>query len=136
MLSSRKGFYNTAGMTTAEQQHPYYNEHAYAWNGRGWPFKNSVVYKGYANYLRHYIKTSAQAEKQLLCDYIEKLARLHGTRQLNIGEWYIPSDDKTFGGESDYFHSTFPDIIIEDLLGFKSSHENKFSIATLLPEEK
>ncbi|WP_218037003.1 MGH1-like glycoside hydrolase domain-containing protein [Spirosoma sp. KUDC1026] len=136
MFSSRNGFYNVAGMTTAEQQHPYYNEQAYAWNGRGWPFENSVVYKGYANYLRNYKRTSTLAERQLLYDYIDKLARMHGTDQLNIGEWYIPSNGKTFGGESDYFHSTFPDIIIEDLIGFKSSLDNTFSIAPLVPEDK
>ncbi|MFD2872307.1 hypothetical protein ACFS5N_07515 [Mucilaginibacter ximonensis] len=136
MFSSRNGFYNTAGMTTAEQQHPYYNEQAYAWNGRGWPFENSVVYKGYANYLRDYKKTSTLAEKDLLYDYINKLAKMHGDKELNIGEWYIPSDGKTFGGQQDYFHSTFPDIIIEDLLGFKSYHDEKFSVSPLLPEDK
>jgi len=136
MLSSRKGFYNTAGMTTAEQQHPYYNEQAYAWNGRGWPFENSIVYKGYANYLRDYKKTSSLAEKEVLYDYIDKLAKMHGSRELNIGEWYIPSTGKKFGGESDYFHSTFPDIIIEDLIGFKPMHDNQFSIKPLLPENK
>ena len=135
MLSSRKGFYNTSGMTTAEQQHPYYNEQAYAWNGRGWPFENSIVYKGYANYLRDYKKTSSAAEKELLYDYIDKLAKMHG-EQPNIGEWYIPSNGKNFGGESDYFHSTFPDIIIEDLLGFKAMHNNQFSIQPLLPQNK
>ncbi|MCX2478575.1 hypothetical protein OQY15_05700 [Pedobacter sp. MC2016-15] len=135
MLSSRKGFYHTSGMTTAEQQHPYYNEQAYAWNGRGWPFENSIVYKGYANYLRDYKKTSSAAEKELLYDYIDKLAKMHG-EQPNIGEWYIPSNGKNFGGESDYFHSTFPDIIIEDLLGFKSMHNNQFSIKPLLPQNK
>ncbi|WP_208094587.1 MGH1-like glycoside hydrolase domain-containing protein [Mucilaginibacter agri] len=136
MFSSRKGFFNTAGMTTAEQQHPYYNEQAYAWNGRGWPFENSVVYKGYANYLRNYKKGGTSNEKELLYGYIEKLARMHGNKELNIGEWYIPSNGKTFGGESDYFHSTFPDIIIEDLLGFKATHENKFSVMPLLPDDK
>jgi hypothetical protein len=136
MFSSRKGFYNTSGMTTAEQQHPYYNEQAYAWNGRGWPFENSVVYKGYSNYLRDYKKGGSLAEKQLLYDYIEKLALMHGTKQLNIGEWYIPSNGKTFGGESDYFHSTFPDIIIEDLLGFKAQYGNRFTISPLLPKDK
>jgi hypothetical protein len=136
MFSSKKGFYNTAGMTTAERQHPYYNEEAYAWNGRGWPFENSVVYKAYANYLRDYKKSSTAAEKELLYDYIQKLATMHGTNQLNIGEWYIPSNGKKFGGESDYFHSTFPDIIIEDLLGFKAMHNNSFSLMPLLPENK
>lgn len=136
LFSSPKGFFAPSGMTTAEQQHPYYNEQAYAWNGRGWPFENSVVYKGYANYLRNYKKVSTLAEKELLYTHIQQLARLHGSQQLNIGEWYIPSNGKSFGGEMDYFHSTFPDIIIEDLLGFQSSHGDEFSIQPLLPEGK
>lgn len=135
MLSSRKGFYNEAGMTTAEQQHPYYNEQAYAWNGRGWPFENSIVYKGYAKFLRDYKKSSTANEKELLYDYINKLAKMHGPEP-NIGEWYIPSSGRTFGGESDYFHSTFPDIIIEDLLGFKAMHTKEFMISPLLPKNK
>jgi peptidoglycan/LPS O-acetylase OafA/YrhL len=136
LFSSRKGFFAPSGMTTAEQQHPFYNEQAYAWNGRGWPFENSVVYKAYANYLRNYKKVSTLAEKELLYTHIAQLARLHGSQELNIGEWYIPSNGKSFGGEMDYFHSTFPDIIIEDLLGFQSSLENQFSIQPLLPEGK
>lgn len=136
MFASTKGFYNKAGMTTAERQHPYYNEQAYAWNGRGWPFQNSIVYKGYANYLRNYKQNITASDRALLYDYIDKLARMHGTGQLNIGEWYIPGNGKFFGGEQDYFHSTFPDIIIEDLLGFKAFHENKFSLHPLLPEDK
>ena len=136
LFSSPKGFYNTKGMTTAEQQHPYYNEQAYAWNGRGWPFQNSVVYKGYANYLRNY-KTSKKAseeDKALLLDHIEKLTALHGDKEKNIGEWYIPSNGEHFGGVQDYFHSTYPDIIINDLIGFIPSHDNSFTVSPLLPE--
>lgn len=136
MFRSDKGFYNTMGMTTAEKQHPYYNERAYAWNGRGWPFQNSVVYKAYANYLRNYKKEIKEADRDLLYDYIQKLAAMHGSNELNIGEWYIPSDGTSFGGEKDYFHSTFPDIIIEDLLGFKATHANNFIVQPLLPEDK
>ncbi|TJZ62880.1 hypothetical protein FAZ15_00800 [Sphingobacterium olei] len=136
MFSSPQGFYNNMGMTTAERQHPYYNEQAYAWNGRGWPFQNSIVYKAYANYLRHYKKEILETDKDLLYDYVQKLSHMHGTAQLNIGEWYIPSDGEAFGGQQDYFHSTFPDIIIEDLLGFKASHEHKFTLEPLLPENK
>ncbi|MFI2743658.1 MGH1-like glycoside hydrolase domain-containing protein [Zhouia sp. PK063] len=135
-FASDKGFNNTMGMTTAERQHPYYNEHAYAWNGRGWPFENSVVYKAYANYLRNYKKEVTNTDKALLYQYIIKLANMHGKNELNIGEWYIPSDGTAFGGEKDYFHSTFPDIIIADLLGFKPSFENNFSLQPLLPENE
>ncbi|WP_256003931.1 MGH1-like glycoside hydrolase domain-containing protein [Pedobacter deserti] len=133
MFSSPKGFYHEKGMTTAERQHPYYNEQAYAWNGRGWPYENSMVYKGYANYLRDYKKNASAKEKELLLDYISKLAVMHG-KEPNIGEWYIPSNGDGFGGEKDYFHSSFPDMIIEDLIGFKASHSSSFAVQPLLPD--
>jgi len=136
MFSSNEGFFNKSGMTTAERQHPYYNEQAYAWNGRGWPFENSVVYKGYANYLRNYKKQIFDVDRELLYKHVDQLVRLHGESELNIGEWYIPSNGEEFGGEMDYFHSTFPDIIIEDLIGFKGQHTEKFELESLLPEEK
>ncbi|WDF70079.1 trehalase family glycosidase [Sphingobacterium oryzagri] len=136
MLGSADGFYNTQGMTTAERQHPYYNEQAYAWNGRDWPFQNSVVYKAFANYLRHEKPEITAADRSLLFDYIQKLTAMHDVQQPNIGEWYIPSDGKSFGGEQDYFHSTYPDIIIEDLLGFKAAHESRFTLEPLLPADQ
>lgn len=135
MLTSPKGFLNTNGMTTAEIQHPLYDEQAYAWNGRGWPFQNSVVNKAYANYLKKYVKKPSNKQKEVLFDLISKLVTLHG-KEKNIGEWYIPSNGKEFGGVRDYFHSTFPDMVIEDLIGFTASHENQFSIRPLIPEGK
>ena len=136
MFGSERGFANEAGMTTAERQHPYYNEQAYAWNGRGWPFENSVVYKSYANYLRNYKDSIVESDRNLLYNHIEQLVKLHGKSELNIGEWYIPSDGDSFGGEKDYFHSTFPDILIEDLIGFKALHEDKFVLEPLLPVQE
>ncbi|MFS4454962.1 MGH1-like glycoside hydrolase domain-containing protein [Maribacter sp. 2304DJ31-5] len=136
MFYSKKGFYNKKGMTTAEQQSPYYDEQAYAWNGRGWPFQNSIVNKAYANYLKNYKDDDVtKADKELLYDYVQKLVDMHGEKR-NIGEWYIPSNGEQFGGVQDYFHSTFPDMLIEDLLGFTSSHKDSFSIQPLLPEDK
>ena len=135
MLFSKQGFSNTRGMTTAEIQHPLYNEQAYAWNGRGWPFQNSIVNKGYANYLKHYRDEASPAERAQLYDLVEKLVTLHG-QERNIGEWYIPSNGDQFGGVKDYFHSTFPDMLIEDLLGFGASHEEEFTLQPLLPEDK
>lgn len=135
LFGSDEGFYNTQGMTTAERKHPYYNEQAYAWNGRGWPFQNSVVYKAYANYLRDYKKNVSNADKQLLLDYVNKLAAMHGEGEKNIGEWYIPSDGKEFGGVKDYFHSTFADIIISDVIGLRPDYDGTISIEPLIPEE-
>lgn len=135
MLFSEKGFYNKKGMTTAEQQSPYYDEEAYAWNGRGWPFQNSVVNKAYANYLKNYKEEVTAPDRKALYDLVEKLVNMHG-EQRNIGEWYIPSNGEQFGGVKDYFHSTFPDMLIEDLLGFTASHKDELSLQPLLPEDK
>ena len=135
MLFSSKGFAHTKGMTTAERQHPLYDERAYAWNGRGWPFQNSVVNKAYVNYLRNYKDTITPQDRSRLYTLIHQLVLLHGTER-NIGEWYLPSSSETFGGVRDYFHSTFPDMLIEDLLGFTASHDEVFTLHPLLPEDK
>ncbi|WON94191.1 MGH1-like glycoside hydrolase domain-containing protein [Sphingobacterium sp. UGAL515B_05] len=136
MFTSEKGFNNHKGMTTAERQHPYYNEQAYAWNGRGWPFQNSVVYKAYSNYLRNYKNQITAQDKETLYEQIMKLTRLHDYAHPNIGEWYIPSEGGQFGGQQDYFHSTYPDMIIADLIGFKGMHSNGFQIQPLIPAGK
>ena len=150
------GFKQDFGMSTAEYRHDYFNEMSYGWNGRGWPFQNSVVYKAYANYLRNYkAKRSSinDQDRQLLYHHMNQYVELHGRRR-SIGEWYLPRDGryrmpgggavtqskkgqgKGFGDVQDYFHSTFPDMLIEDLVGFKPSHDNSFSLEVLLPEDK
>ena len=132
-LGSNTGFYNTKGMSSAQISSPYYDEQAYAWNGRGWPFLNSVVNKAYANYLTNYKPYIDDNDRNLLYNLINQLVVLHGNPR-DIQEYYLPSVGPTFGGATDYFHSTFPDMIIEDLIGFKSSHQNQFTINCLLPE--
>jgi hypothetical protein len=53
-LNEEMEFKQPFGMSTAEYRHDFFNEMSYGWNGRGWPFQNSVVYKAYANFLRNY----------------------------------------------------------------------------------
>ena len=150
------GFKNKFGMTTAEFRHDYFNEMSYGWNGRGWPFQNSVVYKSFANYLTNYKKSRSginDQDRELLYFHMNQYVELHGRRR-SIGEWYLPikggyrmpgggdviqsqpAQGKGFGDVQDYFHSTYPDMLIEDLIGFKASHDNNFSIESLLPQEK
>ncbi len=149
------GFKQPFGMSTAEYRHDFFNEMSYGWNGRGWPFQNSVVYKAYANYLRNYKATRGEIsdeDRQLLYDHMTQYVELHGRRR-SIGEWYLPRDGgygmpggggvvksdpamgKGFGSVQDYFHSTFPDMLIEDLIGFRASHEKCFTVHPLVPED-
>jgi len=134
-FNDSQGFLHNKGMTTAEIRSPLYDEDNYAWNGRGWLFQNSVCYKAYANYLRN---RDANAEAQaagrdLLYKHIDQYVTLHGKAR-NIREHYLPSRSNRMGGCSDYFHSTFPDTLIADLLGFMPSHDNEFTLSPLLPE--
>ncbi len=153
-LADEMGFKQPFGMSTAEYRHDFFNEMSYGWNGRGWPFQNSVVYKAYANYLRNYKGIRAeitQADRELLYHHMTQYVELHGRRR-TIGEWYLPRTGgyrmpgggevvqslpamgKGFGDVQDYFHSTFPDMLIEDLIGFQSDHSKQFTIHPLLPE--
>ena len=149
------GFKQPFGMSTAEYRHDFFNEMSYGWNGRGWPFQNSIVYKAYANFLRNYKAKRGKISKedrQLLYEHMTRYVELHGRRR-TIGEWYLPRTGgyrmpgggdvvqsrpamgKGFGDVQDYFHSTFPDMLIEDLIGFLPSHENRFTIHPLIPED-
>jgi arylsulfatase A-like enzyme len=154
-FDDRMGFRQPFGMSTAEYRHDFFNEMSYGWNGRGWPFQNSVVYKAYANYLRNY-KTErggiTESDRALLFDHIRQYVELHGRRR-SIGEWYLPRTGgyrmpgggevvqslpamgKGFGDVQDYFHSTFPDMLIADLIGVQASHSNRLTIHPLLPKE-
>ena len=150
------GFKQPFGMSTAEYRHDFFNEMSYGWNGRGWPFQNSVVYKAYANYLRNYKQSRGSItdeDRQLLYHHMTQYVELHGRRR-SIGEWYLPRTGgyrlplggdvvqstpamgKGMGDVQDYFHSTFPDMLIEDMIGFQSSHEKQFTLQPLLPEDK
>ncbi|MGB0655750.1 MAG: sulfatase-like hydrolase/transferase [Pirellulales bacterium] len=150
------GFRQPFGMSTTEYRHDFFNEMSYGWNGRGWPFQNSVVYKAYAKYLRDYKATRSaisEEDRQLLYDHVTQYVELHGRRR-SIGEWYLPRTGgyrmpgggdvvqslpamgKGFGDVQDYFHSTFPDVLIEDLIGFQGSHGDSFEIHPLLPKTK
>ena len=154
-LDDEMGFKQPFGMSTAEYRHDFFNEMSYGWNGRGWPFQNSIVYKAYANYLRNYKGRRGEitkADRELLYYHMGQYVELHGRRR-TIGEWYLPRTGgyrmpgggdvvqslpamgKGFGDVQDYFHSTFPDMLIEDLLGFQSDHERQFTIHPLLPEK-
>ena len=149
------GFKQPFGMSTAEYRHDFFNEMSYGWNGRGWPFQNSVVYKAYANFLRNYKATRgeiSEADRQLLYDHMTQYVELHGRRR-TIGEWYLPRTGgyrmpgggdvvqshpamgKGFGDVQDYFHSTFPDMLIEDLIGFQASHQKRFTVHPLIPKD-
>ena len=57
---------------------------SYGWNGRGWPFQNSVVYKAYAKYLRDYKATRStisEKDRQPLYDHVTQYVELHGRRR-------------------------------------------------------
>ena len=46
-----------------------------------------------------------------------------------------PAMGKGFGDVQDYFHSTFPDMLIEDLIGFQADHGKRFTIHPLIPKD-
>ncbi|MDM3870064.1 hypothetical protein QSV34_01715 [Porticoccus sp. W117] len=158
-LNDVEGFAGNFGITSVERRSPYFNELAYSWNGRGWPLLNSIIGKSYANFVRNYAPVETRDDWQAkYFDYLQEYVELHrsrGTKETGyedswaIGEYYLPVTSTGYakegnkdtrlgqmGGEIDYNHSSFNDIIISDLLGFKASHKPEFTIAPLVPENK
>ena len=101
--------------------------------------------------LQNASKRDTDEDRQLLYDHMTQYVELHGRRR-TIGEWYLPRTGgyrmpgggdvvqsldamgKGFGDVQDYFHSTFPDMLIEDLIGFQASHDDQFTIHPLVPK--
>lgn len=150
------------GPTTADRSHPGFRiareGHECQWNGPSWPYATSVTLTALANLL-HDDPAQAYITR---ADYLSLLltySRSHvislddGTRRPWIdenldpftGEWLARERLKSWkngtwdpakGGEErgkDYNHSTFADLIVTGLIGFRPAADGTFTIDPLLP---
>ena len=162
-LKDTLGFSAPYGLTVTERSHPYfkisYNGHECQWNGPSWPFATTQTLKALANYLNNYSKNKSILKDDyysLLLQYAEshKIINESGQKQnwidenLNpfTGDWISRtrlkewengtwSEDK--GGVErgkDYNHSSFCDLVLNDLLGIKPKLNNTIEINPLIPD--
>ena len=157
------GFYAPYGLTVCERSHPFfevsYTGHECQWNGPSWPYATTQTLKGLSNFLNNYTNTGSISNENyyhLFLQYAKSHSIINeqGEKQKWIdenlnpftGDWLSMTRLKTWengtwsekkGGKErgkDYNHSGFCDLVISDLLGFKSQIDNTLKISPLLPE--
>jgi len=146
-LMEPQGFFAPFGPTTAERRHPRfaiaYSGHECQWNGPSWPYATSVTLTALANLLnaRPDTEPGATGFFDTLKIYAKSQHRLGEDGKLHpwidenlnplTGDWLARTRLKSWkngtwsaekGGVErgkDYNHSTFNDIIITGLVGFR-----------------
>ena len=162
-LKDTLGFSAPYGLTVTERSHPFfkisYNGHECQWNGPSWPFATTQTLKAFANYLNNYSKNYNVSKDEyypLLLQYAKshKIINENGEEQnwidenLNpfTGDWISRTRLKEWengtwsdakGGVErgkDYNHSSFCDLVLNDLLGIKPKLNSTIEINPLIPD--
>lgn len=130
------------GLTTADRSHPQFRTHGCCnceWDGAVWPFATSQTLTAMANLLntgRQDI-VSDSAYFDLLETYVE--SQYYRGRPY-IGEYLDEKTGYWLKGDQErsryYNHSTFNDLLITGLIGFRPSERLSFTVNPLLPAGK
>ncbi|KAF2114225.1 six-hairpin glycosidase [Lophiotrema nucula] len=138
------------GLRTNEPSYEYYmRQYRYdvasgnpecQWNGPVWPFQETQVLTGLANFLDHY-QTGAASEVITQSDYtrlLQQYAQLHYNPArggiLDLEEDYYPDTGTPIVGLTrslHYFHSGFIDLINTGLVGIRASANDVLEVNPL-----
>lgn len=138
------GFNATWGLTTAERREPTFRTrgsgHGCEWDGAIWPFASTQTLRAAANFLSHYQATPALTKEQFY-DQVRKYATSHVMNNHSyIGEYQDETNGAWLKGDHPrskfYNHSTYADVIIQDLIGFKPELNGGFTLVPLIPEKE
>lgn len=136
------GFKAPWGLTTAERREPTFRTRGTGrsceWDGALWPFASSQTLKGLANLLTNY-KHHGKMTARVFYDELHQYAKSH---QMNgkpyLGEYQDEKTGDWLKGDDPrskfYNHSTFADLVINDLIGIKPRLDNAFGFYPLIPE--
>ena len=142
-LIDTKTFNAPFGITTADRSHPQFRTHGCCnceWDGAVWPFATSQTLTAMANVLtqhkQNYVTDSNYFD--LLETYVE--SQYYRGRPY-IGEYLDETTGYWLKGDQErsryYNHSTFNDLIITGLVGFKPNiDDDRFIVNPLLPDNK
>ncbi|HTM99679.1 MAG TPA: glycosyl hydrolase family 65 protein [Pedobacter sp.] len=143
-LLDTSGFNAPWGLTTAERREPTFRTrgtgHSCEWDGALWPFATSQTLKGLANLLTNY-KNHGKMTADVFYNELHKYALSHTKNgKPYIGEYQDEKNGEWLKGDnprsSFYNHSTFNDLVINDLIGIKPRADNILEINPLIPKGK
>ncbi|WDF69062.1 glycoside hydrolase [Sphingobacterium oryzagri] len=135
------GFKAPWGQTTAERREPTFRTrgtgHSCEWDGAIWPFATSQTLRGMANLLTDY-RHKGGIDK---ADFLAEVKQYAKSQVMHdkpyIGEYQDEKNGYWLKGDDPrskfYNHSTFADVIIQDLIGVKPAGNNTLALKPLLP---
>ena len=138
------GFNAPWGLPTAERREPTFRTrgtgHSCEWDGAIWPFASSQTLKGMANLLTNY-KNHGEMNAGVFYSELHKYAASHQKNgKPYLGEYQDEKNGEWLKGDnprsSFYNHSTFCDLVINDLIGLKPRADNAIGFYPLIPEGK
>jgi hypothetical protein len=136
------GFKSAWGLTTAERREPTFRTrgtgHSCEWDGALWPFATSQTLKGLSNLLVNY-KNHGKMTPKVFYNELQLYAKSHTKNgKPYIGEYQDEKNGEWLKGDnprsSFYNHSTFADLVINDLIGFKPREDNFLEVYPLIPK--
>ncbi|WP_293306388.1 MGH1-like glycoside hydrolase domain-containing protein [Pedobacter sp. UBA5917] len=143
-LLDTAGFKAPWGLTTAERRNPTFRTrgtgHSCEWDGALWPFASSQTLKGLANLLSNY-KTHGKMTAEVFYQELHRYAASHVKNgKPYLGEYQDEKNGEWLKGDnprsSFYNHSTFNDLIINDLIGIKPRQDNVLELFPLIPKNQ
>ncbi|RZK40997.1 MAG: glycoside hydrolase [Pedobacter sp.] len=143
-LLDTAGFNAPWGLTTAERREPTFRTrgsgHSCEWDGALWPFATSQTLKGLSNLLVNY-KNHGKMNSNIFYNELLKYAKSHTKNgKPYIGEYQDEKNGEWLKGDnprsSFYNHSTFADLVINDLIGIKPRLDDVLEVSPLIPKGK
>lgn len=143
-LLDTTGFKAPWGLTTAERRDPTFRTrgtgHSCEWDGALWPFASSQTLKGLANLLTNY-KNHGKMNAKIFYQELHQYSASHiKNGKPYIGEYQDEKTGEWLKGDnprsSFYNHSTFNDLIINDLIGIKPRQDSVLEIHPLIPKNQ
>jgi len=135
------GFNAPWGLTTAERRHPKFRTHGVGkceWDGAVWPYATTQDLKGLANLLTNYTNHGKMTSKV----FYDNLHKYAWSQQMNgrpyIGEYQDEKNGAWLKGDNPrstfYNHSSYADLIINDLIGIKPRADEVLEVFPLIPQ--
>jgi hypothetical protein len=131
------------GLRTLEKNHEeYLVEHSIPgmcmWNGWCWPFASSLALTGMANLLNDYRQSFVSVEDYYklletytLCHYKDGVPHLAENYEPDEGYWYTDRGERS----KYYNHSSYCDLVISGLAGFRPAEDGSVVINPLIPSD-
>jgi len=135
-------FYADFGPTVVEQNDPQFriSERCCVWSGNSWPFATSQTLKSMSNVLNNYENIDEISPEDFF-----KLFKIFTLTHRKDGKPYIAEalhpetgswDGHDVPGHSEhYYHSSYVDLVIADLIGIKAQASDSILVRPLVPED-